>query len=161
MEYEISFCIEQPSLEACYDAIVSSTQFKTLASLCQLCYWSLECIDTDENTNTCSETDDGQNPEKANEFCGVNVRAMATAAPFADDWKRIELWGYHCDTEGITNGTYGFEVIAQFDGCKVIVPHTTDYNLRENVLEWWNFPCTRLNGSAIFARNIIFLFGSE
>jgi len=162
MQCELLFSTKNSDLTAFYTAIVSSAQFSALAPGSNPTYWSVENVDTDyESWNAAAEVVDGEDPEgHVDNFC-VNMRAIVKTGPFAESWEREELWGYNCNKEGIASGTYGSEVIAQFDRCKVIIPHTTDRDLYENVVVWWDFPCTRLNGSAIFARNIIFLFDSE
>jgi len=98
---------------------------------------------------------------------GIQMRAKLHVAPFAPDWERMELWGRNCgrDDDGdhdiAFEDQYGFEILPDFASCKVYVPRTSDKNVYENKLIWFNFPCPRPNGAPIYADQVVFLFGAK
>jgi len=109
--------------------------------------------------------------DSGDEMCsgppGVQMRAKLHVAPFAPDWERMELWGRNCGRGGdggpeiAIEDLYGFEILHDFAPCKVYVPQTSDRNVYENKMIWFEFPCPRPGGAPIYADQVVFLFGAN
>jgi hypothetical protein len=152
MSSDLHFSIQAPSLKLIYDVLALHP-----VPSCLPHYFSVQQVET---------KDDGHDVHSIT--LGVQMQARLHVAPFAPDWERMELWGRNCGRRGdggpdiAVGDRYGYEILHDFEPCKVYVPRTSDPNVFENVMIWWQFPCPRPGGGApIYAEQVVFLFDAK
>jgi len=151
MSSDLHFSIETPSLDLIYNVLDSQPVPRGVGH-----YFTVQQVDKcDSEEEICSGPP------------GIQMRAKLHVAPFAPDWERMELWGRNCGRGGdggpeiAIEDLYGFEILQDFAPCKVYVPHTSDKNVYENKMIWFDFPCPRPDGAPIYADQVVFLFGAK
>ena len=148
MSSKFLFSVQTPSLQLIYDVLASQ-----LAPCGSPHYFMVQHVDEDDSEHAMGT--------------GVQMRAELKVAPFEPEWERVELWGRNCgqhehgDPEIAIEDVYGSEILEDFPACKVYVPRTLDRNVLENVMIWWEFPCTRPGGAPIYADKVVFMFDGK
>jgi len=148
MSSKFLFSVQTPSLQLIYEVLASQP-----APCGSAHYFVVQHVDEEDSEHV--------------EGPGVQMRAELKVAPFDANWERVELWGRNCSQshDGDPNFTiedvYGFEILEDFQACKVYVPQTVDRNVHESKLIWWEFPCTRACGAPIYADKVVFMLDGK